>query len=216
MMRQGPMGTAFAQDLPAAPRRWHAGMAVLLAHLLLAWLLGQAMRGPSLERPDVALQHITLWLQPSTPMATQKPTKVTPPPAPPARSTGLPSVPEPLPDQAPADIPPHETPLVAPPAARPALNLSLPSQGPMQRPRHEAVNPALDDARGNTRPPTLEQRMAQAFGTDGAPEEERVSDTVRIFRKNGKCLIAEQSRAGQIFAIDQASRHIPWGVRPCT
>ncbi len=88
-----------------------------------------------------------------------------------------------------------------------ALNLALPraASAPWRR-----RNPALDDPRSNTAPSSLEQRLADAMGGDGAWVEEAIDADHRRLRRGNTCVYLQRPRAAQIDPFTPGNRALPW------
>jgi hypothetical protein len=89
----------------------------------------------------------------------------------------------------------------------PTLNLALPraASAPWRQ-----RNPALDDARSNTAPSTLEQRVGDAMGGDGVWVEEAIDADHRRLRRGNTCVYLQRPRAAQIDPFTPGNRALPW------
>jgi hypothetical protein len=130
----------------------------------------------------------------------------------------LPPAAEPGPAPAAAASAVASPPALAPDAA--PLNLALPRHGAWRgtggggssRAGMER-NPALDDPRSNSRPLTLEQRIADATGASGEPwVEEAIDADHRRLRRGNTCVTLQRSRLAQIDPFSSAARNLPWQV----
>ena len=186
-------------------------VAVLALHLLLFSLASRPgvwrERGPVLP----AVPPLMFWLLNRTPPPATAPAAADVRAAPPPRSPKSPSAPQPAP--APATGPAEPQAITAPAAAGPsppaapparaesepaapaALNLTLP-RGASAAWRQR--NPALDDARANTRlPRNLATLVDQALGgnPNGPISEEHLADGSIRLRRGSQCVIARPNQA---------------------
>lgn len=205
-----------------ARRPWPAIALMVLLHLGL--LLALLQTPP--PRADTPLERQpALWLQLLPPPAVAP--AVAPAAAPVAahRSAVSPAEPTPrrmpLPTAAPSVREPTLTivspeptaadpPTTAPPPP-PPLNLNLPRGVALpSRP------PALDDPRSNSRPLTLERRLAEVMGSSEGPiTEEALPDGSLRLRRGNSCAIVRPSRAGALDPFNQSVSPKPRQVDRC-
>jgi len=108
-----------------------------------------------------------------------------------------------LPASAPASAPRRET-------ASP-LRLAPPPGGRSSWPPR---SPALDDPRANSRPPTLESRIAGAMG-DGTWSVEMLSDGRRRYRRGSDCVVVQPPRSLALDPFNGAVYKPPSPAGPC-
>lgn len=120
----------------------------------------------------------------------------------------------------PASHPAH-TPATAPaltaqpptaPAPAAALNLALPRPAAARRSATAAAQ-VHDDARRGS-PPSRDERLAQALGTDLALHEEQ-RGAVRRFRQGRACVDVAPAREAQINPFNQTASPTPRQATPC-
>ena len=214
-------------------RRAVVGVPVLLLHLMLLWLLTQSRPQRSGLNGAQATQPMLLrWIEPAvtalpqilrnqepTQAASQTPHQVrlaitkaatnTAPPTPWPQTTGT--------------SPPADAAEISPEAA--AANPSPPPPAPLdlRLPRGTAVAPpaqrpsslATQDARANSARLSFGEKLADAMGSDDRLTEEDWGDGRIRIRRGADCVIAQESRAGQLDPMGQSTRPAPRGVKPC-
>ena len=99
----------------------------------------------------------------------------------------------------------------APAPAQPPLNLALP-RGASAPWRQQPRNPALEDARANSAPATIESRLAAVL--DGTWHVERLDYNRVRARRGGECVVIERTRAGQLEVANGAFREL-WAAKGC-
>lgn len=175
--------------------------AVVLLHLALLWLLGQAY-APQALRKTGAPQSFWTWLRPEPPPSAETPARARqraaarvllapssqtpaltgPEPAAPVATTGtvMPqAIIEPAPAAAQAPLPP--------------LRLNLPAHMASA----PARNPAMDDPRANTPRLSFGEKLARDLGTDPSLREERLNDTTLRVRRGSECYVVRQALTAQ-------------------
>ena len=206
---------------------------VLLGHAAL-WLALDPLLRPVQPRPPAMPAPTIAWLRPAVVL----PTAATPPPRLEARPERTPRVKQPTPQPAPAPVaqpvrratsgtqPPDPAPITLPgsfapslaaaplpaasaPAAR-ALNLTLP-----RGPANAGPSPAAEAARlGQTAPPSRDERLAQALGTDTALRE-TMRGEVRRFQQGRGCADVRPSREAGLNPFNQSTHATPRQAQPC-
>ena len=99
----------------------------------------------------------------------------------------------------------------APAPAQPPLNLALP-RGASAPWRQQPRNPALEDARANSAPATIESRLAAVL--DGTWHIERLDYNRVRARRGSECVVVERTRAGQLEVANGAFREL-WAAKGC-
>ncbi|MEJ6001960.1 hypothetical protein [Paucibacter soli] len=185
---------------------------LLLLHAAALLMLGQA-QGPKAAKP--LHQRLTVWLlqqpPPKSPPAKPAQTRSMPRAEPAAAAPPVRAVPEPVPAAAPRAAEPGE-PAPTPRSSVAPLLLSLPA-GPAASQAWR--NPALGDARSNTRRPSLEDKLAQAMDSEADRPDEIIGTTKRRVRYRGGCYDIEQPRNAQLDAFNESMRQSPALTKPC-
>ncbi|MDP1902136.1 MAG: hypothetical protein Q8K96_17065 [Rubrivivax sp.] len=193
---------------------------VLGQHLLVAALLlrlgAWPDRGPpAAEQPPLVVRLLQLAQRPPP---AQPPATAALPPATRAPATAPFTTATPPAQEPPRSAEPQA--ITLPPAAAAStpeavgsapLNLTLPraASAPWR-----SRNPALEDARANSAPATLESRTTQAMGGDGPWVPERLgNDRIRL-RRGSECIELQRSRAGQLELANGAFRDL-WAGKKC-
>ncbi len=175
---------------------------------LIVWLPGAPRPAlPAAKPPEQPEQPQAAPAQraPATPpRALREPQAITWPASP--AEPGLDAVAQPPVSAAPA--------VPAPAAAGPVppLNLALPrgASAPWR-----GRNPALDDPRSNTPPPTLESRIAKALGGVDGIQEFRLEDGSVRFKRGNNCVIARPNRAGALDPFNASAQIRPRLLDSC-
>lgn len=212
---------------PPRPALALVGGMVLLLHALLLVLLASLGtwrdRGPA----EKTAPPLTVWLLDDKPSAAATPAARVP-----STAVQLPSaLPRPQRADEPGAItvpalptpPAPATPASAPAlvaerpaaAASDALNLALP-RGALAPWRQR--NPALDDARANTRRPThMAALIDRALGgdADGPITEEALSDGSRRFRRGSRCVVIHPSQTQRLDPFHSSFSPKPGVVDSC-
>ena len=220
--------TSFA-SATAVGRRAAIVVPVLLLHLALLWLLTQAQP----ERAGVASAPqkpmVLRWIEAVTSVPPVSPAAVktapqTAPAQPPRVATRAVIQSAPMSTSA---TPPSEA-VVAPTitAITPAPSAtSPPPVAPLDLTfRRSASSPtsarspaslATQDSRANSERANFGDKLAQELGSDSRSTEENMGDGRIRFRSGADCVIAHESRAGQLDPMNQTTRPAPRGTKAC-
>jgi hypothetical protein len=99
--------------------------------------------------------------------------------------------------------------------SQPALQLQLPASPPDRASTRSILGQALNDARGNSRSTTLEDRIAQAATGNDALLVDVLGEGRKRVHLNGRCLDVHQARISQIDPMNEVSQRAMPGVKRC-
>jgi hypothetical protein len=221
-------------NAPFLLRRAAIVLPVLLLHAVLLWLMTQGRP----ERSDIknvssAQPMFLRWIESAVtapPPATAVVPRVVPTqernPEPRVVSRALISTSPPLNSTTPAsDDRASQPPAAATKNAPVAAETARPTVTPLdlRLPRATSATPAAtapaslaaQDGRANSERASISEKLAEALGGDGRRSEENLGDGRIRFRSGADCVIAEESRAGQLDPMSQTNRPAPRGVKPC-
>ncbi len=220
--------------VPFLLRRAAIVLPVLLLHVLLLWLLTQAHPERSESKLVPIAQPMFLrWIESavnSVPATSPAAPSVVPTqerkPTPRVISRAITSASPPLNSATPStDNRALQPPAVAAENAPVAAETARPTATPLdlRLPRAVSATPATTapaslatrDSRANSERASLGEKLAEALGGDGRRTEENLGDGRIRIRNGADCVIAEDSRAGQLDPMSQTTRPAPRGVKPC-
>ena len=95
------------------------------------------------------------------------------------------------------------------------LQLQLPISPPDRPSTRSPLGQALNDARGNSRSTTLEDRIAQATTGNDALQVDVLGEGRKRVHLNGRCLDVHQARISQIDPMNEVSQRAMPGVKRC-
>ena len=162
----------------------------------------------ALRQPDEPTERAERKLRPARSISraiTSGPTDATP-------QLALPNAAITLPSERTNTAP--DAPAQAGPAFAP-LNLTLPSSAGARTSAPSPASLATQDIRANTERVNFGEKLAQDLGSDNRRTEENLGDGRVRIRSGTDCVIAVESRAGQLDPMAQTSRPSPRGVKPC-
>jgi hypothetical protein len=234
---QSPLST----NAPVLFRRAAIVLPVLLLHVVLLWLLkqGHPERSDS-KRAPIAQPMFLRWIESAvtaapdaSPAAPAVPRVVPTPDRNPAPAVmSRPVNPTPLtansatpstesaasrPPGVATELAPEVTPANAEtprPLAAP-LDLRLPRAATTMPSTRTLASLATRDSRANSERVGVGEKLAEALGSDQRRTEENLGDGRVRLRSGADCVIAEESRAGQLDPMSQTTRPAPRGVKPC-
>ena len=100
------------------------------------------------------------------------------------------------------------------PASAP-LDLRLPGGAGTRPAVRSPASLATQDSRANSERVNFGEKLAQDLGSDNRRTEENLGDGRVRIRSGSDCVIAVESRAGQLDPVGQTSRPAPRGIKPC-